>query len=164
ESLPRVAADQYWGTRDRLVTRSATVAQRGLLPGDLVFFSDDPFNWRAIGHVGIYVGDGRMVHAPSSGDVVKVAPVMWSRFFATTRVVDAVPDPDADEKPGEKPTGEPESPAPPARTESPGTGRPMRPVEPSPTPTGGPSPDPTQSPTPSPTQSPSQIPTQSRTP
>src|SRR5690606_13911902 len=66
ESLPRVAADQYWGTRDRLVTRSATVAQRGLLPGDLVFFSDDQFNWRAIGHVGIYVGDGRMVHAPSS--------------------------------------------------------------------------------------------------
>src|SRR5690606_14135766 len=73
ENLPRVAADQYWGTRNRLVTRSATVAQRGLLPGDLVFFSDDPFNWRAIGHVGIYVGDGRMVHAPSSGDVVKVA-------------------------------------------------------------------------------------------
>ena len=28
ENLPRVAADQYWGTRDRLVTRSATVAQR----------------------------------------------------------------------------------------------------------------------------------------
>jgi cell wall-associated NlpC family hydrolase len=37
-----------------------------LLPGDLVFFN-------GLGHVGIYVGGGRYVHAPHSGEVVEVA-------------------------------------------------------------------------------------------
>jgi hypothetical protein len=42
-------------------------------PGDLVFGS-----WEASGpgHVGIYAGNGQMVHAPTTGDVVKQAPVM----------------------------------------------------------------------------------------
>ncbi|WP_137725028.1 NlpC/P60 family protein [Prescottella subtropica] len=41
-------------------------------PGDLVFG-----NWQAggPGHVGIYMGNGLMVHAPQTGDVVKVGPV-----------------------------------------------------------------------------------------
>ncbi|WP_305094269.1 bifunctional lytic transglycosylase/C40 family peptidase [Prescottella sp. R16] len=41
-------------------------------PGDLVFG-----NWQAAGpgHVGIYMGNGLMVHAPQTGDVVKVGPV-----------------------------------------------------------------------------------------
>jgi cell wall-associated NlpC family hydrolase len=90
ETLPRVAADQYFGTRDMLVTRSAAVAQRGLLPGDLVFFSSGP-SWQSIGHVGMYIGNGQMVHSPNSRSVVKVSPVWWSRFFAATRVVEAVP-------------------------------------------------------------------------
>lgn len=37
-----------------------------LQPGDLVFFS-------GLGHMGIYIGDGNMVHAPHTGDVVRVA-------------------------------------------------------------------------------------------
>ena len=43
-----------------------------LQPGDLVFPAKggaDP------GHVAIYVGDGNVVHAPTFGDVVKVAPM-----------------------------------------------------------------------------------------
>ena len=36
--------------------------------GDMVFFS-------GLGHMGIYVGDGRYVHAPHSGEVVEVAPM-----------------------------------------------------------------------------------------
>mgnify|MGYP000943717540 CR=1 FL=1 len=46
------------------------IAPRDLLPGDLVFFhpkADGP------GHVGIYLGDGRFVHAPHTGDVVRVS-------------------------------------------------------------------------------------------
>lgn len=86
--LPRVAADQYWATRDKLVTRSAAVAQQGLLPGDLVFFASG-YTWQTIHHVGIYVGHGQMVHAPNSREVVKVSPVWWTRFFAATRVFDA---------------------------------------------------------------------------
>ncbi len=41
------------------------VPRRKLLPGDLVFF-------RGYGHVGMYVGRGRMVHAPQSGERVRI--------------------------------------------------------------------------------------------
>jgi cell wall-associated NlpC family hydrolase len=44
------------------------VARGDLQPGDMVFF-------RGLGHVGIYIGGGNYVHAPSTGDVVKVSPV-----------------------------------------------------------------------------------------
>ena len=43
-----------------------------LQPGDLVFFhpqADGP------GHVGIYVGDGKMLHAPHTGDVVRISSI-----------------------------------------------------------------------------------------
>jgi peptidoglycan hydrolase-like protein with peptidoglycan-binding domain len=55
--LPRVAADQYGAGRH--VPRSA------LRPGDLVFFDH-------LGHVGIYIGAGRFIHAPHSGSDVQV--------------------------------------------------------------------------------------------
>ena len=45
-----------------------TVAPPRLKPGDLLFFS-------GLGHVGLYVGRGRMVHAPSSGRRVEVVAV-----------------------------------------------------------------------------------------
>ena len=45
------------------------VARADLQPGDLVFF------YSPVSHVGIYIGNGQMVHAPTSGDVVKVASV-----------------------------------------------------------------------------------------
>lgn len=55
--LPRVTFSQvHCGT---------AVSQGNLLPGDLVFF-------RANNHVGIYAGDGWFIHAPRTGDVVKV--------------------------------------------------------------------------------------------
>ncbi|MBN6050456.1 C40 family peptidase, partial [Nonomuraea sp. RK-328] len=38
-------------------------------PGDLVFFG------RPATHIGIYIGDGQMIHAPKPGDVVKVSSV-----------------------------------------------------------------------------------------
>jgi peptidoglycan DL-endopeptidase CwlO len=114
-TLPRVANDQYWGTRDKLVTRSPQQAQQGLLPGDLVFFASG-FSWQSIHHVGIYVGNGLMVHAPNSREVVKVSPVWWGRFFAATRVFDATPVPDNNPNPQ---PGTPPSP--------PGSGRPTTP-------------------------------------
>ncbi len=39
--------------------------------GDLLFFQDQ----EKLSHVGIYLGDGRFVHAPSSGDTVRVASI-----------------------------------------------------------------------------------------
>jgi cell wall-associated NlpC family hydrolase len=40
-----------------------------LQPGDLIFF------YSPVSHVGIYIGNGQMVHAPTPGDVVKVADI-----------------------------------------------------------------------------------------
>jgi len=57
-----------------------------LLPGDLVFWSDDG---RASGihHVAIYIGDGNVVQAPQSGDIVRVTPLarVDSGYFGATR-------------------------------------------------------------------------------
>ncbi|OLB79386.1 MAG: hypothetical protein AUI14_10540 [Actinobacteria bacterium 13_2_20CM_2_71_6] len=39
-------------------------------PGDLVFFYGG-------GHVGLYVGNGNVLHAPHTGDVVKISPLSW---------------------------------------------------------------------------------------
>lgn len=50
-----------------------------LAPGDLVFF------YSPVSHVGMYIGDGQMVHAPQEGDVVKVAPVMWEDYVGARR-------------------------------------------------------------------------------
>jgi cell wall-associated NlpC family hydrolase len=52
-----------------------------LEPGDLVFFFPD------IGHVGIYVGDGLMVDAPTFGQNVQVQPVFWSAYVGAVRIV-----------------------------------------------------------------------------
>jgi cell wall-associated NlpC family hydrolase len=85
-NIPRVAKDQYHGTMVIDVTK--------LLPGDLVFFSTTSnTNWTTISHVGMYLGDNKMVEAPHTGDVVKIATVWWSAFFGATRVVNAVPAP-----------------------------------------------------------------------
>jgi cell wall-associated NlpC family hydrolase len=55
------------------------VSRSELQPGDLVFF------YSPVSHVGIYVGGGQMVHAPTFGDVVKVASIdaMGSYSHAT---------------------------------------------------------------------------------
>ena len=41
-----------------------------MLPGDLVFFHSD------LHHMGMYIGGGQMIHAPQTGDVVKISPLM----------------------------------------------------------------------------------------
>jgi cell wall-associated NlpC family hydrolase len=45
-----------------------------LQPGDIVVFYDD------LHHVGLYIGGGQMIHAPQTGDVVKIAPA-WRTTF-----------------------------------------------------------------------------------
>lgn len=45
-----------------------------LQPGDLVFFYDD------LHHVGIYIGGGKMINAPQTGDVVKISSAWRSNF------------------------------------------------------------------------------------
>ena len=68
-SLPHQASAQYKvGTH---------VSLNALQPGDLIFF------YSPISHVGIYLGNGLMVHAPTSGDVVKVSPIFSGAVGAT---------------------------------------------------------------------------------
>jgi peptidoglycan DL-endopeptidase CwlO len=57
------------------------ISRSELEPGDLVFFYPD------IGHVGIYVGDGMMVDAPTFGQDVQVQPVMWNVYVGAVRIV-----------------------------------------------------------------------------
>lgn len=72
-NLPHSAASQQgMGT---------PVSRDNLQPGDLVFFGSPAY------HVGLYVGDGMMIHAPTSGDVVKMSPLSYmSDYSGATRV------------------------------------------------------------------------------
>ncbi|MFI9249175.1 NlpC/P60 family protein [Streptomyces sp. NPDC053069] len=71
-SLPRTTYAQI--NAGRRVSRSE------LLPGDLVFF------YSGISHVGIYVGNGQMIHAPNPSAPVRLAPVDLMPFAGATRV------------------------------------------------------------------------------
>jgi cell wall-associated NlpC family hydrolase len=57
------------------------ISRSELEPGDLVFFYPD------IGHVGLYVGNGLMVDAPTFGQPVQVQPVFWSAYVGAVRIV-----------------------------------------------------------------------------
>ena len=51
-----------------------------LLPGDIVFFHPGP---RGPGHEGLYIGNGQFVHAPHSGDVVKISSLADPAYALT---------------------------------------------------------------------------------
>lgn len=65
-----------------------TVGKMELKPGDLVFFNTMR---RAFSHVGIYVGEGRFIHAPRVGGAVRVDDMggsYWARRFNGARRVE----------------------------------------------------------------------------
>jgi cell wall-associated NlpC family hydrolase len=64
-SLPRVVPDQFSATH--------RVAKADLEPGDVVFFD-------GLGHDGIYVGGGKFIHSPHTGDVVKISSLSDSWY------------------------------------------------------------------------------------
>ncbi|MET8678432.1 bifunctional lytic transglycosylase/C40 family peptidase [Streptomyces sp. NPDC004647] len=78
--LPRVANDQY--------NAGSHPDRNELLPGDLVFFSDDLTDSRAIRHVGIYVGGGYMINAPYTGAVIRFDKIDTPDYFGATRVTE----------------------------------------------------------------------------
>ena len=75
--LPRVAADQYNVGRH--------VALSELLPGDLLFWATDTGDPTTIHHVAMYLGNGMMIAAPHTGDVVKIEPVYMDGYIGATR-------------------------------------------------------------------------------
>jgi cell wall-associated NlpC family hydrolase len=75
KGIPRVAQDQYKGT--------ARVSQAQAAAGDLVFFGSSTSN---ITHVGLYIGNGQMVHAPTTGKTVQVSSINRSNLRGFGRV------------------------------------------------------------------------------
>ncbi|MFJ5289783.1 NlpC/P60 family protein [Streptomyces sp. NPDC088348] len=70
-NLPRTTWDQVkTGTR---------VATKNLRPGDLVFFYDD------ISHVGMYIGNGMMIHAPKPGAYVREESIYYMPIYGSVR-------------------------------------------------------------------------------
>ncbi len=57
------------------------VPRSELEPGDLVFF------YPTISHVGLYVGNGLMVDAPSAGQDVQIQPIDWANFVGAVRII-----------------------------------------------------------------------------
>jgi cell wall-associated NlpC family hydrolase len=55
------------------------VSRNALQPGDLVFF------YSPVSHVGMYIGNGNMVNAPTAGDVVKVIPLASMPGYVSAR-------------------------------------------------------------------------------
>ncbi|MBE8474392.1 C40 family peptidase [Streptomyces justiciae] len=72
-SLPRTTYAQ--------IDAGRRVSRAELQPGDLVFF------YSAISHVGIYIGNGQMIHAPNPTAPVRIAPIDEMPFAGATRVV-----------------------------------------------------------------------------
>ena len=67
-SLPHNAAMQY--------SYGSPVSRENLQPGDLVFFN-------GLGHVGIYIGGNQFIHAPHTGDVVKISSLSEDWYAST---------------------------------------------------------------------------------
>ncbi|MGX1853107.1 NlpC/P60 family protein [Streptomyces sp. NPDC055299] len=70
-TMPRTTWDQV-----KIGTRVST---KDLQPGDLVFFFDD------ISHVGMYIGDGKMIHAPHPGASVRVESIYYMPIYGSVR-------------------------------------------------------------------------------
>jgi cell wall-associated NlpC family hydrolase len=77
-----VRLDHWTGTQ---WTSGPHVPIGALRPGDLVFFATDPSNPATIHHVGIYIGDGRMVEAPYTGAKVRISSIYRSDLIGATR-------------------------------------------------------------------------------
>jgi cell wall-associated NlpC family hydrolase len=77
--LPRRADEQA------RLTHLLTIPREQLKPGDLVFFNTMR---RTFSHVGIYLGDGKFIHAPRAGAVVRVEDMRdayWDKRFTGAR-------------------------------------------------------------------------------
>jgi cell wall-associated NlpC family hydrolase len=70
KTLPHNAAQQYKAVRH--------ISRSDLAPGDLVFYNN-------LGHVGIYIGNNQIIHAPNSRTVVKVGPISGDTIYGYGR-------------------------------------------------------------------------------
>lgn len=92
--MVRYVFKQAWGTilprtTEELSHVGETVDSSNLQPGDLVFYNTLR---RGFSHVGIYLGDNKFIHSPSSGGQVRIESMELSywktRFSGARRVTD----------------------------------------------------------------------------
>lgn len=76
-TLPRTSRQQY--------AALPHVALSDLQPGDLVFYATNTADPGTIHHVAMYLGDGLVIHAPHTGDVVRYAPVSMPGLIGAVR-------------------------------------------------------------------------------
>lgn len=67
-------------TSRAMSTVGTPVSRNNLQPGDLVFF------YKPVSHVAIYIGNGKIVHASTSGSPVKVSDLAGRKFHSARRV------------------------------------------------------------------------------
>lgn len=74
-------------TRELIDIEAKAVDHNDLQSGDLVYFNS---RGGRVSHIGIYVGEGRFVHAPSSGGVVRIDKLntpYWTKFYVGAKRV-----------------------------------------------------------------------------
>lgn len=75
-------------TRELISMRAPGIGRDALQSGDLVFFATN--GGSQVSHAGIYVGNGRFVHAPSSGGTVRLdslSNTYWQRTYLNAKRV-----------------------------------------------------------------------------
>ncbi len=75
-------------TRELIALRGPVIGRDDLQSGDLLFFATS--GGHKVSHAGIYVGDGRFVHAPSSGGTVRLDSLSnsyWQRSYLEAKRV-----------------------------------------------------------------------------
>jgi cell wall-associated NlpC family hydrolase len=67
-SAAAASIEDFWNSMDHALPVSAFphVPRDQLLPRDIIFF-------RGVGHEGVYIGGGKFIQAPHTGDVVKIS-------------------------------------------------------------------------------------------
>lgn len=73
-NIPRTASEQY--------NKSKKINKNELEPGDLIFFN---INGGNISHVGIFIGDDKFIHSPSTGKNIRIDSInnsYWEKVYS----------------------------------------------------------------------------------
>jgi cell wall-associated NlpC family hydrolase len=79
-------------TREMISLDTPSISQSALQPGDLIFFATA--GGKQVSHAGIYVGEGRFVHAPSTGGTVRLDSLSthyWQKSYLDAKRVLVAP-------------------------------------------------------------------------